>query len=138
MAPVNDASREIRGWLWLLSRLLLIGEPINAASAALSAIGALPIRGAPLALVLAWRLAVAALAVAAGLALSSRRPGAIAMAKASLGLSAATAVFVYLTPYVPSNRMPGDTPLYIAATIVYYGGWFAYLMVSRRVRETYA
>ena len=137
MEPVNEGPRGIGGWLLLLSRLLLFGEPINAASAALTAIGALPIRGLPLALILTLRLAVAAVAIAAGLALSGRHHGAITMAKASLALSAATAVLVYVTPYVPNNRMPGDTPLYVAATLAYYSGWFAYLTLSRRVRMTF-
>ena len=33
--------------------------------------------------------------------------------------------------------MPGDTPLYVAATLAYYSGWFAYLTLSRRVRMTF-
>lgn len=137
MEPVNGRPGGVGGWLLLLSRLLLFGEPINVAVAAPAAITALPIRGTPLALILLLRLAVAALGIAAGLALAGRHPGAVTMAKASLALSAATAVFVYTTPYFPNNRMPGDTPLYIAATLAYYGGWLAYLTVSRRVRDTY-
>ena len=137
MERVNERSGSVGGWLLLLSRLLLFGEPINVAVAAPAAIAALPIRGTPLALILLLRLAVAALGIAAGLALAGRHHGAATLAKASLALSAATAVFVYTTPYFPNNRMPGDTPLYIAATLAYYGGWLAYLTVSRRVRNTY-
>ena len=137
MGRVNDGPAGVGGWLLLLSRLLLIGEPINVAVTAPAALTALPIRGTPLALILLLRLAVAALGIAAGLALAGRHHGAVTMAKASLALSAATAVFVYTTPYFPNNRMPGDTPLYIAATLAYYSGWFAYLTWSRRVRNTY-
>jgi len=137
MGRVNDGPAGVRGWLLLLSRLLLIGEPINVAVTAPAALTALPIRGTPLALILLLRLAVAALGIAAGLALAGRHHGAVTMAKASLALSAATAVFVYTTPYFPNNRMPGDTPLYIAATLAYYSGWLAYLTWSRRVRNTY-
>ena len=137
MERVNDGPGGVGGWLLLLSRLLLFGEPINVAVTAPAAINALPIRGIPLAIVLLLRLAVAALGIAAGLALAGRQHGAVTIAKASLALSAATAVFVYTTPYFPNNRMPGDTPLYVAATLIYYGGWFAYLTVSRRVRNTY-
>ena len=137
MQRVNDGPGGVGGWLLLLSRLLLLGEPINVAVTAPAALTALPIRGTPLALILLLRLAVAALGIAAGLALDGRHHRAVTMAKASLALSAATAVFVYTTPYFPNNRMPGDTPLYIAATLAYYGGWFAYLTWSRRVRNTY-
>jgi hypothetical protein len=137
MKGVNDGPGGVGGCLLLLSRLLLFGEPINVALTTPAAINAMPIRGTPLALTLLLRLAVAALGVAAGLALARRHYGAVTMAKTSLALSAATAVFVYMTPYFPNNRMPGDTPLYIAASLAYYGGWFAYLTVSRRVHNTY-
>jgi hypothetical protein len=59
------------------------------------------------------------------------------MARASIVLSAATDLFVYLTPYFPSNRMPGDTPLYVAAALVYWTGWWCYLQFSRRVQRLY-
>jgi hypothetical protein len=137
MARVNESPRGVGGWLLLLSGLLRFGEPINVAVMVAAALTALPIRGTPLALVLLLRLAVAALGIAAGRALAGRHQGAVTLAKASLALSAATAIFVYATPYFPNNRMPGDTPLYIAATLAYYGGWFAYLTLSRRVRDTY-
>jgi hypothetical protein len=137
MEGVNDSPRGVGGWLLLLSGLLRFGEPISVALMAPAALTALPIRGTPLALVLLLRLAVAALGIAAGRALAGRHHGAVTMAKVSLALSAATAVFVYATPYFPNNRMPGDTPLYIAATLAYYGGWLAYLTWSRRVRDTY-
>ena len=137
MERVNDGPGGVSGWLLLLTRLLLFGEPIIVAVSAPAALTALPIRGTPLALILLLRLAVAALGIAAGLALAGRRHGAVTLAKASLALSAATAVLVYTTPYFPNNRMPGDTPLYIAATLAYYGGWLTYLTVSRRVRDTY-
>ena len=44
-------------------------------------------------------------------------------------------VFVYATPYFPTNLPPGDAPFYAAASIVYSGVWLAYLVRSRRVRE---
>ncbi len=137
MQPVNDGPVGVGGWLRLLSRLMVIVEPLNTALSAPMALNAMPIRGAPLALTLLLRLAVASLAIAAGLALERRRQGAVALARGSLALSAAAAIFVYTTPYFPNNRMPGETPRYVAATLAYYGGWLAYLAVSRRVRHTY-
>lgn len=136
MRQVNEGHRGAGGWLLLLSLLLRIWEPLNIALSAPAALNALPIRGAPLALTLLLRLAVAAFAVAAGLALAGQHRGAVALAKASLAVSAATAVFVYTTPYFPNDRVPGDTPFYIAGSLAYYGGWFAYLTLSRRVRDT--
>jgi hypothetical protein len=76
--------------------------------------------------------------VAAGIALQSERSGAVKLAVTSLALSAAMDVFVYITPYFPSNRMPGETPLYMAASVLYYCAWIAYLARSKRVRHTFS
>lgn len=141
MEHVNDEPRlkpsGVAGPLWLLSRLLLIWDPLTLALVAPRALASLPIRGTPVAVILILRLIVAGIGIAAGLALSNVRPGALRLAQGSLVLSAATAVFVYATPYFPNSRMPGDTPFYIAAALIYYGGWLAYLMRSRRVKNTY-
>ena len=94
-------------------------------------------RGLPLALVLMLRLLVTALGIAAGLALLARRGAAVALAKTALVASAATDLFVYLTPFYPNNRLPGDTVWYVAASLLYHGVWLAYLFRSTRVRNTY-
>jgi hypothetical protein len=78
---------------------------------------------------------VAALAIAAGLAIAHGRSGAVTLAKTSLAASLAMDLVVYSTPYYPNNRMPGDTPLYAAASIAFYGGWLVYLSLSKRVRS---
>jgi len=127
----------IRGWQLGLCFLLIVYQPISLALDASSALDALPIRGLTLGLVLCARLIVAAVGVAAGLALLGRRPAAVAFAKASLVLSAAMDLFVYATPYAPSNRTPGTTPYFAAASLIFYGGWLAYLIRSRRVRATF-
>jgi hypothetical protein len=124
----------VRGWLLALSLALMVWQPLSLGLAASSALEALALRGWPLLIVIAIRVAVAGFGIAAGLAILGRRPGAIAMAKASLALSAATDVFVYTTPYFPDNRLPGDTPLYIAASLAYYSAWMAYL-IKRKSRE---
>jgi hypothetical protein len=46
-------------------------------------------------------------------------------------------MFVYLTPYFPNNRLPGDTPFYVAGSLAYSGVWLMYLVRSRRVRNTF-
>jgi hypothetical protein len=135
---VNEVNEQrgggARGWLLALSLALLAWQPLSLALAASSAVEAVAIRGWPLMIVIAIRVAVAGFGIAAGLAILGRHPGAIAMAKASLALSAATDVFVYTTSYFPDNRVPGETPFYIAASLAYYSAWMAYLFRSTRVR----
>jgi hypothetical protein len=128
----------VGGSLLLLCRLLIIFQPLSLAVTAAGALGAVAVRGAPVALILALRLLVVALGVAAGRALQSRRPGAVALAKVALVSSAATDVFVYTTPYFPNNRLPGDTVYYVAASLAYHAAWLTYLVRSRRVRNTFA
>ena len=94
--------------------------------------------GLPAVLILLTRLIVTGFGIAAGLALLGRRPGAVTLAKVSLALSAATDVFVYTTPFFPSNRAPGETPVYIAVSVTYSIVWIVYLFRSKRVRETFS
>jgi len=123
-----------RGWLLALSVALMVWQPLSLGLAASSALEAVAVRGWPLMIVIAIRVAVAGFGIAAGLAILGRHPGAITMAKASLALSAATDIFVYTTSYFPDNRIPGDTPFYVAASLVYYSAWMAYL-IKRTSRE---
>ena len=128
---------DVGGWLLLLCLLLLIGQPVSLAVSATRSLGALPVRGLPLALVVVGQLLVAGVGVAAGLALLGRRRGAVSLAKWSLLLSAAMDQFVYATPFLPNNRLPGTTPLYAAASLAYYALWLEYLLRSKRVRRTF-
>jgi hypothetical protein len=127
----------VGGWLVILCGVLLVWQPLNLAVSAASVLDALAFRGLPVALVLGARLLVAALGIAAGLALLSRRSGAVFLAKTAVIASAATDAFVYSTPYYPSNRLPGDTIWYIAASLAYHGVLLGYLFQSARVRNTY-
>lgn len=136
-AAVADRNSKIRGWLLVLCVALLLAHPLALGLSASRAIGALPLRGTPLALVLLLRLAVTAVGIAAGLALAARRAAAVPLAYVALVASAATDVFIYTTSYYPSNRFPGDDGYYIAATIAYHGAWICYLARSRRVRQTF-
>ena len=130
-------SEGVGGWLLLLCRLLVVFHPLSLAVTAAGAVGAMSVRGIAVALILILRLIVVGFGMAAGRALQSVQPGAVTLAKAALLASAATDVFVYTTPYFPNNRPPGDTPLYVAATLAYHGAWLLYLTRSRRVRSTY-
>jgi hypothetical protein len=133
-----DPDTRAAGWLLVLCGCLALWQPLNLAVAAATALAALPIRGWPLGLLLMVRIGVAALGVAAAVAILDRRPTALALARAALVLSCATELFVYATSIFPNNRMPGDTPLYVAWTIAFHGGWLLYLSRSKRVRETLA
>jgi Ca2+/H+ antiporter len=128
----------VRGWLLLLCRLLVVFHPLSLAVTASGALGALSVRGTAVASILIFRLVVVGFGMAAGRALQHVQPGAVTLARAALLASAATDVFVYTTPYFPNNRAPGDTPLYVAATLAYHGAWLLYLTRSERVRATYA
>jgi hypothetical protein len=127
----------VRGWLLVLCALLLVWEPLSLGLAASSVLDTLALRGLSLALVLTLRLLAAAIGIAAGLALLARRAGAVGLAKIALVASAATDLFVYSTPFYPTNRLPGDTRWFIAASLAYHGVWLAYLFRSARVRNTY-
>lgn len=127
----------IGGWLLILAFILIVWGPVQYAITAASALPALPVRGLSLGLLLVWRLLVTALGVAAGLALLTKRGAAVGLARTSLLVSAATDTFVYLTPYFPNNRFPGDTPFYVAAALAWWGVWLAYLARSRRVKGTF-
>jgi hypothetical protein len=98
----------------------------------------LSVRGLPLVILLVARLLVTGIGVAAGLALAGRRMGAPVLAQAALWLSALVALVTYLTPYFPNNRMPGDTPLYVAGSLIYHAAWILYLRYSRLVRQLFS
>ena len=133
----QEAPRRAGGWLLVLCRLLIVFHPLSLAVTASSVMNALFLRGAPVAIVLLLRLAVVALGVAAGRMLQNVRQGAVEVARVALLASAALDVFVYTTPYFPSNRMPGDTTFYVIASLAYHGAWIAYLARSKRVRATF-
>jgi hypothetical protein len=131
-------SRGIGGWLQVLVRMLTLWHPILYGLSSAGALAAVSVRGPAVALVIAARLLVVACGVAAGIALRSGRGAAVKLAQTSLAISAAMDVFALTTPYYPSNRMPGETPVYVAATLAYYSGWILYLARSKRVRRTFS
>src|SRR5262249_20662090 len=118
----NGTSAEpegVGGWLLILCRLLIVYQPVTTALSADSALRSLSMRGPGLVVAILVRLAVTGFTVAAGMALTNRAPGAVKLAAAALVTSAACDVFIYTTPYYPNNRPPGDTPLYVAASLLY-------------------
>jgi hypothetical protein len=121
----------------VLCGLLLIWQPISTGLVTSSALDSVAIRGLPAALILILRIIVTGFGVGAGLALIGRRPGAVGMAMVSLIASAATDMIVYLTPYFPSHRAPGETPLYVLVSLAYATVWMIYLIRSKRVQRTF-
>ena len=137
VAPEVAGINGIRGWLLVLCAVLVLYQPLTLAVELSTALVALPIRGLPLGLMLAARLIVTAIGIAAGLALVGRRPAAVSLTKAALLLSAAMDQFVYATSIMPNNRLPGTTPWYAAASLIFYSVWLAYVFRSKRIRRTY-
>lgn len=119
----------------LLVGFLLLGQPLRMALNASMEIQSLPVRGWPLAVGLVLRLLVAAVGVAAGISLATRKPGATSLAKAALLLSAGLDALVYFTPMFPNNRFPGQTPVFVAASVAYHAGWLTYLYAWRTVPD---
>jgi hypothetical protein len=133
----NLSNPGIGGWLLVLCGLLLVWQPISTGLVASRLLGLLSIRGLPVALLVILRLLATGFGVAAGVALLGRRPGAVVLTRIALAASAATDLIVYLTPYFPSNRAPGETPVYVLASLVYHGLWLGYLFRSKRVKATF-
>jgi hypothetical protein len=127
----------VRGWLLLLCVLLLVWQPFSLSLTTAGRLENLSLRGPGFAAVLVARLFAAALGIAAGLSLLQRKPGAVAIARASLIVSAAVDVFVYATPWYPNNRPPGDATLVLVGSLAYYAAWLAYLARSKRVVAIY-
>jgi len=121
----------------VLCALLLVGQPISTGLVASRMLGLLAIRGLPVALFVVLRLLATGFGVAAGLALMGRRPDAVAMTRISLAASAGIDLIIYLTPYFPNNRAPGETPVYVLASLTYHGLWLGYLFRSKRVKAAF-
>jgi hypothetical protein len=136
--PDRERVTGVGGWLLVLCVLLLIWGPVNVGFALSTMLVGLAIRGLPLAVVMAVRLAVTALGIAAGLALLGARSGAVFIAKVALAASALTDLWLYTSPYVPSNRPPGDALWLVAMSLAYHATWLAYLSRSARVRNTFS
>jgi hypothetical protein len=127
----------VGGWLWLLCLFLIVWGPLQLAYTIQIAFAALPVRGPTLGLLIAVRVALTAFGVAAGLALSARKPAAVTLARASIVGTTALDLFRYHSTYYPSNRMPGDEWIDTAISLTYATIWLTYLARSRRVREMF-
>jgi hypothetical protein len=128
--PVRQRATKNGRWLPVLARLMTLYQPIIVGLLTSRAVGSLAIRGREVLVLILVRVLVTAFGVGAGLALKGRHAGSIGLAKVSLLLSGATELFIVLTPSFPNSRVPGETPIWVAGILIYFGGWLAYLMRS--------
>jgi hypothetical protein len=128
LATQDAVGRQARpAALTIVSALLIVGEPLGLALYASTVLPRILDRGAWAVLLLAMRLGIAAIAVAAGRALWHQRPGAITLARVALGLTGAGILLTSLSPVFPHNRPPGTTWPFVTAMLIYYAAWFTYL-----------
>jgi hypothetical protein len=117
--------------LRLLAFLLVVWEPVSLSLAIAPILPTLAERGLLVGLALAVRVAVAGVAVAAGLALWNRTPHGIGLAIVALALSGVTQLAALLTPILPTNLAPDLRPVAVVVIVLYYGAWIA-VLVRRR------
>lgn len=120
------------GWLLVLCLLLCVWEPLGLALSASSAIGAIAVGQTGRGAFLAFRLLVAGVGVAAGIAIWNGRPHALTLAKIALGLSAAGAVIRLM--WFPGNVPPGLRLPLALLYVAFNAAWYGYLIRSRKAR----
>jgi hypothetical protein len=124
-------------WLLVLIFLLTTWNPAVLALHAASAVWNLGSRSTLSIVILAVRLAVTSVGVAAGIALWLRRPGAVWLAQLVLMAFGIEAV-VRLATRVDLSSAPPGTRLPLALFIIAHNaGWYLYLQFSRRVKAIY-
>ncbi|MET0166353.1 MAG: hypothetical protein ABW318_15275 [Vicinamibacterales bacterium] len=128
--PVRQRAATDGRWLPVLARLMTLYQPIIVGLLTSRTVDSLAIRGREVLVLLLVRVLVTAFGVAAGLALRRHHARGVGLAKVSLLLSGATELFIVLTPSFPNSRGPGETPIWVAGILIYFGGWLAYLMRS--------
>jgi len=117
--------------------ILTIWNPANLALQAASTLSNIETRSTVSIVFLAVRLLITSVGVAAGIALSLRRPGSVWLAKLALALFAIEAV-ARLSTRVDLGSAPPGTRLPLAMFVIAHNAaWFAYLRLSRRVEATY-
>jgi hypothetical protein len=123
-----------RGWLFVLCAVLLLWRPFDFVFELLQSLPSLGMRGAPGAIELLFHGLVAAISVAAVRALSSRLPGAPALAAVALIGSAAATVQTLYWSALPHQTIPGTEALLSTIAVVHAAIWLIYLKRSRQVR----
>ena len=117
--------------------ILAIWNPASLALQAASTVWNIESRSTMSLVFLGARLIITSVGVAAGIALWLRRPGAVSLAKLSLGLFAVEAV-IRLSSRVDLGSAPPGTRLPLVVFVVLHNAaWYLYLHLSRRVRAVY-
>jgi len=117
--------------------ILAIWNPANLALHAASTLSNIEARSTVSIVFLVARLLITSVGLAAGIALSLRRPGGIWLAKLALALFAIEAV-ARLSTRVDLGSAPPGTRLPLAIFVIAHNAaWFAYLRLSRRVEAIY-
>jgi hypothetical protein len=93
--------------------------------------------GTPAVLLLLYRVGTTGLGIATGRALWGLRAGAPLLAQIWLVLDALGTAATFLTPYFPSNRLPGTKGPTLALLLAFNIGWIVYLSRSRRVGDAW-
>ena len=121
----------------LLIVLLTIWNPASLALLAASSVAHIDSRSTVFLMFLGARVAITSVGIAAGIALSRRRPAAVALAKLALALFGIEAV-VRLSSRIDLGSAPPGTRLPLALVIILHNAaWYLYLQRSRRVRTWY-
>jgi hypothetical protein len=120
-----------------LSLFLLVWEPLTFAVTAAAALSRLTFYGPPAFLLLAYRLAVVGIGMAAGRALWDGEARAPALARGWALAHAVAVVLTFATPFFPSNRLPGTKGPTLAVLLLFDAACWAWLRWSPRVRRAY-
>jgi len=124
------------GILFLIFTLTM-WNPANLALQAASTLASIETRTTVSIVFLGVRLLITSVGVAAGIALSLRRPGAVWLTKLALALFAIEAI-ARLSTRVDLGSAPPGTRLPLAIFVIAHNAaWFAYLRLSRRVEAAY-
>ena len=116
-----------RGWLLLLSVILLVWQPRNFAIELTTTLPSLSMRGAVAIVELLAHGAVAALCVAGGWSLWIARPHGPTLAALALIASAAVGVQSLYWSVLPSQTMPGDHLPMAILIVAHATAWLVYL-----------
>jgi hypothetical protein len=121
----------------LLVVILTIWNPASLALHAAATVARIDSRSALSLIFLGARFVITSIGIAAGIALSLRRSGAVALAKSALALFGIEAV-ARLSSRIDLGSAPPGTRLPLALFILLHNSaWFVYLQRSHRVRSWY-
>ena len=121
--------------LGLLALLLVVWYPLSFALTASSALERLISYGGPAMLLLALRVGVTGLGIAAGRALWGLGPHARRLTLWFLALASLAMLLTAVTPYFPSNRTRAGKRLAVSAILLHNAAWAVVVARSRRLED---